>query len=702
MKKKALVLGFTSVTHILATQRKMYTVFNKYSILVKNIKLKQKFGLLTARIDVKRARNRCVDPSRMLQEVFGPTMSLPGPIVRSLGRDTTPDEYSVDTLCHRLVNASRGRHREKTQITTAPVTEKDFRALVPQDSYIVVNKLNEGNEAVVPEGWPLTLGGSGLILHLGELEASALRLGECYLCVRSVAAATATATTSSVNGVKTAGKTAEQNTVEYQEFFDVNCANYLLTSKIGKMQRAKNKVIYCCSQIAVVWRTTSMRAPGILGWDREDEFMDWRELTNKGQPSSSAGTTSANLGGAQSSGVMKATSRPRRRSREDARPRTRETSSAEHRREEARSIDRLEHQSCRENRTIGKSGHTNTVMKSKSASSVDAWKEDLDGELDRGSSRRAHSKNSSSPTGDESRVKVKRCANVVSSTVMEKWKESSRCETRSRSIAPKDLKSPLQFEESILWQNNGANDSPKDLEDRLRNVGGPGDVSDEDLPAYIGSLLVTVERKIERVSLDDMTFPCPACRNIDTDDPLLGCRCAGDDEDNCDCPSSLLVSRKEQSAKSFEVAGIKHIDSDDEEEVRMGFVRGFLSPSTHAAKANRKYRGPLRTITTESRVRYGLQLAAPSLIIIFCLLLLNSRIINCQNASWIVEREVVAINHNADSDQIAITHDIVKSGSAAAGRSFDPTIRKLDDTNRIRFRVNDSASNASGLATFSR
>ncbi|XP_072742868.1 puratrophin-1 isoform X1 [Anoplolepis gracilipes] len=398
-----------------------------------------------------------------------------------------------------------------------------------------------GNEAVVPEGWPLTLGGSGLILHLGELEASALRLGECYLCVRSVAATTAT--TSSVNGVKTAGKAAEQNTVE----------------------------------IAVVWRTTSMRAPGILGWDREDEFMDWRDLTNKGQPSSSsASAANTSLSGAHSSSVMKATGRLRRRSREDARPRTRETSSVEHRREEARSIDRLERQSSRENRTIGKSGYTNTVMKSKSASSVDAWKEDLDGELGRGSSRRTHSKKSSSPTGgDESRVKVKRCTNVVSSMAMEKWKESSRCETRSRSIAPKDLKSPLQFEESILRQDNGANDSPKDLEDRLRNVGGPGDVSDEDLPAYIGSLLVTVERKIERVSLDDMTFPCPACRNIDTDDPLLGCRCAGDDcscgEDTCDCSSSVSVSRKEQSAKSFEVAGIKHIDSDDEEEVRMGF-----------------------------------------------------------------------------------------------------------------------------------
>jgi len=70
------------------------------------------------------------------------------------------------------------------------------------------------NEAVVPEGWPLTLGGSGLILQLGELEASALRLGECYLCVRSAAAATATATTSSVSGVTTAGEAVEQNTVE--------------------------------------------------------------------------------------------------------------------------------------------------------------------------------------------------------------------------------------------------------------------------------------------------------------------------------------------------------------------------------------------------------------------------------------------------------------------------------------------------------
>lgn len=43
-------------------------------------------------------------------------------------------EYFVGTLCHRFVNASRDRRRNKTQITTAPVIEKNFRALVPQDS----------------------------------------------------------------------------------------------------------------------------------------------------------------------------------------------------------------------------------------------------------------------------------------------------------------------------------------------------------------------------------------------------------------------------------------------------------------------------------------------------------------------------------------------------------------------------------------
>ncbi|XP_076241438.1 uncharacterized protein LOC143183654 isoform X2 [Calliopsis andreniformis] len=389
-----------------------------------------------------------------------------------------------------------------------------------------------GNESVVPEGWPLTLGRRGLVLHLGELEASALRLGECYLCIRSAAAVA----TTSGSGEAAAGETVERNTVE----------------------------------IAVVWRTTSMRAPGFLGWDREEEFMDWREVSRKGQEGSGAASTS--LTGPQSSSASKS-ARPRRRSREETRSRTRETGWAfEHRREETRSIDRLECKSTNVSREVdaedSEAGHA--VMKSRSASSVDTWKAELDGG---GTPTRASSNNPSSLSSDDSRARVKRCAKVVSSTTMEKWKETARCETRSRALVPEDLKTPLRLDEVVLEQTD--ENTVGDAEDRLQNNRSVDEVNDDELPAFIGNLLVSVERKIERVSLDDLTFPCPACRNIDTDDPLLGCRCAGDDcscgagEDTCDCSSSM--KRTEQCARSFEVAGIKHIDSDDEEEVRMGF-----------------------------------------------------------------------------------------------------------------------------------
>lgn len=96
----------------------------------------------------------------------------------------------------------------------------------------------------------------------------------------------------------------------------------------------------------------------------------------------------------------------------------------------------------------------------------------------------------------------------------------------------------------------------------------------------ISTLLITVERKIEKVSMDDLIFPCPACRNIDTDDPLLGCKCSGNDDnvgnsvghkhDNCNCGNKI-----DKTIKTFEVDGFKHIDSDDEEEVRMGFGKSI-------------------------------------------------------------------------------------------------------------------------------
>nr|XP_050867484.1 uncharacterized protein LOC127071818 isoform X2 [Vespula vulgaris]XP_050867485.1 uncharacterized protein LOC127071818 isoform X2 [Vespula vulgaris]XP_050867486.1 uncharacterized protein LOC127071818 isoform X2 [Vespula vulgaris] len=409
-----------------------------------------------------------------------------------------------------------------------------------------------GNELVVPEGWPLTIGGRALVLQLGELEASALRLGECYLCVRS-AAVTASTLSSGAVAAAAAVEIVERNTVE----------------------------------IAVIWRATSMRAPGILGWEREDEFMDWREPSRKTQHGST--TTGSNSGASTSATTTVA--RARRRSRETAK------------------IYKEEEDRSKEVKEESDVGHTmltamTPVTKSSSASSVIGWKneiEDNEGGFEKYSQQQQQqqqqqiqeeSNEDSFESSSSLSAKVKRCAKVVSPTTMEKWKESGRCETRSRPIAPEDLKSPLRLEQLVARQEveTRRETRKEQLEEhqhqqqRLQKARHLEDVTDEELPTYIANLLVTVERKIERVSLDDLTFPCPACRNIDTDDPLLGCKCAGEDcacgehgaEDECDCglasSSSLSTkSRKDQCARSFEVAGIKHIDSDDEEEVRMGF-----------------------------------------------------------------------------------------------------------------------------------
>lgn len=87
--------------------------------------------------------------------------------------------------------------------------------------------LLQGNESVVPKGWPLTLNGSGLVLRLGEVEASSLRLGECYLCIRS-AAAVATAKTPSATTAADA-ENVEENTVEvYICICCFTCTTFLL------------------------------------------------------------------------------------------------------------------------------------------------------------------------------------------------------------------------------------------------------------------------------------------------------------------------------------------------------------------------------------------------------------------------------------------------------------------------------------------
>jgi len=115
------------------------------------------------------------------------------------------------------------------------------------------------NEAVVPDGWPLTLGGNGLVLQLGELEASALRLGECYLCIRSAAATTATATATaiatatatatatagttslSVSDAASAGEAVERNTVEVSRVSSFICFLLLILSLLDRQGSTQDR-----------------------------------------------------------------------------------------------------------------------------------------------------------------------------------------------------------------------------------------------------------------------------------------------------------------------------------------------------------------------------------------------------------------------------------------------------------------------------
>lgn len=169
-------------------------------------------------------------------------------------------------------------------------------------------------------------------------------------------------------------------------------------------------------------------------------------------------------------------------------------------------------------------------------------------------------------------------ATKMALSTLEKWKQNSKSETKSRVLELDDLKTGSSFIETLrrhearLLEATGNNHQQQQHQESFVH---PDQVSDDDLPGYIGSLLVTVERKIERVSIDDLTFPCTACHNIETDDPLLGCKCAGD-EPSCDCCEDSYEARKADCQRSLELAGIKHIDSDDEEEVRMGFGECYI------------------------------------------------------------------------------------------------------------------------------
>lgn len=92
-----------------------------------------------------------------------------------------------------------------------------------------------------------------------------------------------------------------------------------------------------------------------------------------------------------------------------------------------------------------------------------------------------------------------------------------------------------------------------------------------ELPELLQNLLVSVEHAIERVPLDDLTFPCPQCLKYlpldrpedESDSKKCSCQCT------CRLPG-VTVTKKDtsiQTSPMFEFVGsIPHIDSDEEDD----------------------------------------------------------------------------------------------------------------------------------------
>ncbi|KAG8260017.1 hypothetical protein J6590_106448 [Homalodisca vitripennis] len=79
----------------------------------------------------------------------------------------------------------------------------------------------------------------------------------------------------------------------------------------------------------------------------------------------------------------------------------------------------------------------------------------------------------------------------------------------------------------------------------------------EELPDLLHHLVVSVERAIERVPLDDLPFPCPQCHECLADQECVSrCQCATAAEKRDSCM---------QTSPMYELdASIPHIDSDEE------------------------------------------------------------------------------------------------------------------------------------------
>lgn len=128
--------------------------------------------------------------------------------------------------------------------------------------------------------------------------------------------------------------------------------------------------------------------------------------------------------------------------------------------------------------------------------------------------------------------------------------------------------------------------------------------SDDDLPALLQNLLVSVEHAIHRVPIENLAFPCPKCHEY------LELETGSEEaEEGCGCECSARprqVEKKDSSIQTspmFEIVGsIPHIDSDedgdgreDEEEDRCCVVGA--EPTTGPVSTGKSFISTFRHIS---------------------------------------------------------------------------------------------------------
>ncbi|XP_017786497.1 PREDICTED: uncharacterized protein LOC108569455 isoform X2 [Nicrophorus vespilloides] len=93
----------------------------------------------------------------------------------------------------------------------------------------------------------------------------------------------------------------------------------------------------------------------------------------------------------------------------------------------------------------------------------------------------------------------------------------------------------------------------------------------EDLPELLQNLLVSIEHAVDRVPLDDLTFPCPQCLRYspmdDAECSVCSCHCPCSPKPHGDLVHLQQPSTVQHTSPMFEFAGsIPHIDSDEDDD----------------------------------------------------------------------------------------------------------------------------------------